>query len=86
MGTYSNHLRRPAVVFPSVNRDTANGAGETDDQMLNFLLLLFFLILFYFPFFFLLLKKLQWEDNCLTRLCWFLPTFAFKLATSKTSL
>lgn len=71
MGTYSNHLRRPAVVFPSVNRDTANGAGETDDQMLNFLLLL---------------KKLQWEDNCLTRLCWFLPTFAFKLATSKTSL
>ena len=71
MGTYSNHLRRPAVVFPSVNRDTANGAGETDDQMLNFLLLL---------------KKLQWEDNCLTRLCWFLPTFAFKLATSKTRL
>lgn len=71
MGTYPNHLRRPAVVFPSVNRDTANGAGETDDQMLNFLLLL---------------KKLQWEDNCLTWLCWFLPTFASKLATSKTRL
>lgn len=36
MGTYFNHLCHPAVLFPSINRDLANGAGEIDYQNAEF--------------------------------------------------